>query len=168
MSLIVQTVDEDDQPIGQADKQDAWELGLRHRYVRVMVENGEGEILLQHRSALKELFPERWDNSAAGHVDPGETYLAAAYRKLEAGLGITNVELQEIGKYESDETWKEHHLKRFTQVYRLRYDAMPQTLEDLEVDDARWFTLEEIKKLIQNHPESVSDGLGQVISKYYS
>lgn len=168
MSLIIQTVDEEDQPIGEASKQEAWEQGLRHRYVRVMIENSEGEILLQHRSPLKELFPDRWDNSASGHVDPGESYLAAAHRKLEEGLDITNVELEEIGHYASDETWKQHRLKRFTQVYRLRYDDMPESLKDVEVDDARWFTLDEIKKLIRDHPESVSDGLGQVIDKYYS
>jgi isopentenyl-diphosphate delta-isomerase type 1 len=168
MSAPIQIVDDQDRPIGQASKQEAWAQGLRHRVVRIMVENDQGEILLQHRSPTKDTFPNCWDNSAAGHVDAGEDYLPAAYRELQEELGISGVQLQEIGRYESDETWQGHRLKRFTRVYRLRYNDTPANLEEGTIDGVRWMTTDEIKKLVTEHPDEVADGLRQVIERYYA
>ncbi|HWZ66028.1 MAG TPA: NUDIX domain-containing protein [Patescibacteria group bacterium] len=168
MSAPIQIVDEDDNPIGQATKQEAWAKGLRHRIIRIMIENDDGKLLLQHRSPTKDIFPNCWDNSSAGHVDVGEDYLTAATRELTEEIGITNAQLQKVGFYDSDETWKDHRFKRFTQVYRLRYNTTPQKLETGKVDGVQWFTLDEIKTLIKEHPDKVTDGLRQVIDKYYS
>ncbi len=168
MSAPIQIVDEQDRPVGQATKQEAWAQGLRHRIVRIMIENDRGEVLLQHRTPTKDIFPNCWDNSVAGHVDVGEDYLAAALRELREELGIGGVKLEEIGHYASDETWWEHRFKRFTYVYRLRYNAMPTKLEEGKVDDVQWKRIDDAKKLAKEHPNEVTDGLRQVLEKYYA
>jgi len=168
MSAPIQIVDEQDRPTGQATKQEAWAQGLRHRVIRIMIENDRGEILLQHRSPTQDIFPNCWDNSAAGHVDAGEDYLTAALRELKEELDIDGVRLEEIGNYASDETWWEHRLKRFTHVFRLRYNITPTKLETGKVDNVKWMAVEGVKKLVREHPNEVSDGLRQVIEKYYS
>lgn len=45
------------------------------------------EIVLQRRAATKDVWPGRWDASAAGHVRFGETELEAA-REIEEELGV--------------------------------------------------------------------------------
>ena len=47
------------------------------------------ELLLQKRSAQKDSFPGLYDISAAGHLDPGEDFAAAARRELAEELGVT-------------------------------------------------------------------------------
>ncbi len=168
MSAPIQIVDEQDKPAGQATKQEAWAQGLRHRVIRIMIENDRGELLLQHRSPTKDIFPNCWDNSAAGHVDAGEDYITAATRELQEELGIEGVELKEIGDYASDETWWEHRFKRFTHVYRLHYNQTPTKLEEGKIDNVIWMPLDKVKKLVKEHPNEVSDGLRQVIDKYYA
>lgn len=98
---LIQIVDEHDNPVGQASKAEMWRDGLWHRVVRIMAVRKDGAILLQKRAPTKQPFPNCWDNSAAGHVDAGEDYLAAAKRELMEELGLQNVSLEEVGAYTS-------------------------------------------------------------------
>jgi len=102
MSGLIQIVDENDQPVGSATKQEAWDKGLIHRIVRIMLVNDKGEFLLQRRHPKKDIYPNCWDSSVAGHVDAGEDYDTAAKRELEEELGVTNVELATLGTYFGD------------------------------------------------------------------
>lgn len=71
-------------PIAQARRQP-----LRHRVVLVMLHDAEGRVYLQKRAATKHLHPGRWDLSATGHVQAGESREDAALRELREELGIT-------------------------------------------------------------------------------
>ena len=79
-----------DRVIGIATRAEVHRRNLWHRAVHVFVWNQAGQLLLQQRSAAKDTFPGRWATSCAGHVDAGETYLAAARREVreELGLGV--------------------------------------------------------------------------------
>ena len=46
------------------------------------------QVLVQRRSFKKDSYPGLLDISAAGHLDPGETYENGAYRELEEELGV--------------------------------------------------------------------------------
>jgi len=167
MSAPIAIVNDDDEIIGSATKQQAWEQGLLHRVVRIMIHNKAGQILLQHRTPTKDIFPDCWDNSSAGHVDAGEDYDDAAYRELEEELGIRGVTLKPIGLYRSDETWQGHRFNRFSKCYVATMEALPKKLEAGKVDDARWFSLDEVKQMVAGQPDSVTDGLRQVVERYY-
>jgi isopentenyldiphosphate isomerase len=165
VSAPIQIVDEDDKPVRAATKQEAWEQGLLHRVVRIMIENSKGELLLQMRAPDKDIFPSCWDDSSAGHVDAGEDYDVAAYRELEEELGITGQKLEEVGKFRSNETIDSNIYNRFAKVYRLKLDIRLSDLrlEQGKVTAARWFTVDEVKALVKEHPEQVTDGLRQVV-----
>ena len=60
-----------------------------------------------------------------------------------------------------------HHFKRFVRCYAAVNDVLPTKLEQGKVDDARWFSLDEVRALIHDHPDQVTDGLKQVIERYY-
>ena len=69
-------------PRGEVHKNGDW-----HGSVHIWVFDGE-EVLLQKRSADKDVFPNFIDASCTGHIDPGETPEEAALRELSEELGI--------------------------------------------------------------------------------
>lgn len=161
-------VDEQDNPVGEAGMLDAWEQGLIHRIARVMVEDDKGRILLQKRAASMKLYPNCWDNSAAGHVDTGESNDIAAARELKEELGLVG-DLEEAGSYFTSAQQDDKILRRFNHVYKVVVGASDKiTLQSEEVSEARWFTLEEIKTLIEEHPNQVTDGLIDTVGRFYS
>jgi isopentenyl-diphosphate Delta-isomerase len=73
--------------------------GSLHRAFSVLLFDGGGRTLLQQRAAAKTRFPLRWANACCGHPAPGEAVTVAAARRLQEELGITDVELSEVGVY---------------------------------------------------------------------
>ncbi len=163
----IQIVDKNDNPTGGATKPEAWKKGLIHRIVRIIVENSKGEILLQKRSSNMQLFPDCWDQSASRHVDKGESYEDAAKRELSEEIGVTDRDLTEIGKYYSESAFEWRQLNRFTRVYKVVLDKKPQNLGAEEVVEVKWFTPNKAKMLVKNHPDRVTDGLRQVLERFY-
>lgn len=85
---LFDVVDEADQVIGQATRQEVHERGLLHRAAHVFVTNSRGELLVQQRSSTKDSYPLHWTSSASGHLDAGESYLEAAGRELREEIGL--------------------------------------------------------------------------------
>ncbi len=82
------TWDDGGVPLGLVPRSRVHRLGLWHRAANVLLFRSSGLLLLQQRSATKDVCPDRWDLSAAEHLKPGETYLAGAQRGLEEELGL--------------------------------------------------------------------------------
>ena len=61
--------------------------GDHRTVVHLCVFNSSGELLVQRRSAEKVSYPLRWDVTAAGAVDAGETSRQAAERELREEMG---------------------------------------------------------------------------------
>ncbi len=85
---VFDVVDEDDEVVGQATRGEVHARGWRHRAIHIFIFNAAGELFLQKRSPWKDRHPNAWDSSAAGHLDAGETYAAAARRELREELGL--------------------------------------------------------------------------------
>jgi isopentenyl-diphosphate delta-isomerase type 1 len=85
---VLEIVDSEDRVIGTATRREIHEKGLCHRAVHIFVFNSQGEMFIQRRSAEKDRHPLKLDSSAAGHVDPGESYETTARRELGEELGI--------------------------------------------------------------------------------
>jgi isopentenyldiphosphate isomerase len=87
-------VDDHDRVIGTAPRRECHgNPALVHRAVHVLVVNAAGELLLQLRSASKDIQPGRWDTSVGGHLEPGESYYAAALREMHEELGLSGLPL---------------------------------------------------------------------------
>jgi isopentenyldiphosphate isomerase len=91
-------VNEADEVIGQTRRSEAhrnpW---LIHRSVQALIFNHAGELLLQRRSASKDLFPGYWCASASGHVASGDDYATTAAREVGEELGVA-LDLACLGK----------------------------------------------------------------------
>jgi isopentenyldiphosphate isomerase len=87
---IFDLVDLEDQVIGRVRRGDAHRDPTRiHRSVQILVVARDGRLLLQRRSATKDLFPGYLCASACGHVGSGEDYLTTARREIVEELGIS-------------------------------------------------------------------------------
>lgn len=166
--LPVQVVDATDLPLRGARKQEVWSKGLRHRVIRIMLEDEQGSILLQKRVSTKELFPDCWDNSVAGHVDEGEDYLTAAKRELSEEIGLKGVNLTEIKHYTSDGTYKHRILKRWTTFYKA---TIPRStvleLKKDEVSEVRWVSREKLSEMVTKQQSIIADGLAEAYDILY-
>lgn len=94
-------VDENDQQIGVMDKVEAHRgEGKRHRAISVFLFNEQDELLIQQRSNKKIVGAGQWANTCCGNVRPNETYQECALRRLSEELGITDVKIRSIYKFE--------------------------------------------------------------------
>lgn len=78
-----------------------------------------------------------------GHVFEGETPEAAAQREIEEETGLSGEVLREL---ETIEYWfraGRTRIHKFVDLYLLRYLSGEVVPQEAEVDDARWFPLDE-------------------------
>ncbi len=161
-------VNEADEPIGSALKREAQQEGLIHRISEVMVEDPAGRILLQKRADGLETNPGHWTTSVGGHVDEGEDYLEAAIREMAEEIGLSGVELKEIGSYRKHSMYEWRHFNRFYKVFKVV--VPPDTEfhpEPAEVSEVRWFKLADIRQMIETHPDQCTSGIIEVINRFY-
>lgn len=146
-------VDKDDNVIGFGSREDALRKGIVHRVVRIYLFNFKGELLIQKRSKSVS-SPEKWDQSAAGHVDEGEDYAFAAYRETKEEIGVTNVELTEIGKFYTEEFGEKGTIRRFNTIYKGVYDGEIKFNE--EVSEVKWIKPSLLEEWMLKSPKNFS------------
>lgn len=88
MSHSVVLVDEDDRPVGTAEKLRAHTEGWLHRAFSVFVFDATGRLLLQRRTATKYHSGGLWSNTCCSHPQPGEAPLEGAHRRLFEEMGF--------------------------------------------------------------------------------
>jgi isopentenyldiphosphate isomerase len=97
---LLEAFDEDGNLIGLFPRRECHRnKALAHKAVHILVFNEEGSMILQKRSAKKDLYPLMWDTSVGGHLEPKETYLEAALRECGEELGITPSPLIRLYNY---------------------------------------------------------------------
>jgi isopentenyldiphosphate isomerase len=139
-------VDEHDTVIGAEHMMEAMKKGLIRRAARVYVFNESGQLLIQQRSE-KVMKPLLLDQSAAGHVDIGETYEQAAYRELKEELGLDGLKLTLV------ET-----SYRTTNFYNAIYKVVIPDDAEINFDPGElkqviWYNIEDLDREIKASPE---------------
>jgi len=88
MEHAVVLVDEDDQPLGSAEKLRAHTEGWLHRAFSVFIFDPAGRLLLQRRTVDKYHSGGLWSNTCCSHPQPGEAPLDGAHRRLTEEMGF--------------------------------------------------------------------------------
>ena len=159
--------DENDVQIGVGTREEAWAKGLYVRVVRAILRDESGRILSQHRSPTKKSYANCWTDSASGHVDEGESYNFAMSRELNEELGIES-ELRFIGKFPTTDKIGEYTICEFNAIYEGIINSSTHfKLEEGEVTEAEWFTIDELKELIAKDPTNFTLGFREAIKLYY-
>ena len=134
--------------------------GLRHRTVHVWVFNGEGKILFQLRSHLKENNPNLLDTSCAGHISAGDTSKNAAIRELREELGLNkspeDLEFLFVAIHENALNGGTYIDNEYYDTYRTSVtdeEAAHLVPQPGEVDDFVWMTRDEFFAMRAKNPE---------------
>jgi len=157
---LMDVCDENNNIVGQKMKSLILSKGLWHRTARLFVYNPNGEILIQLRSANKDLYPNRWDVGAAGHVSAGESYEDAAIREAGEELGMffqkNDLELLQIDKYEGG--YGKFTEKVFAATYLVRFEGGLDkfALQEKEVQELKFIFADDLAVDVKNYPEKYS------------
>ncbi|MBK8475180.1 MAG: NUDIX domain-containing protein [Opitutaceae bacterium] len=142
-------VDEEDRVVGAAPRREVHARGLLHRAVHALVFDSAGRVLLQKRSAAKDMYPNQWAASASGHVDRGEDYDTAIVREMgeELGIVVTEVPARLCRILACEDTGRE-----FVWVYSCRHDGPVRPKED-EISEVVWRLPQEVDRWVGERPE---------------
>lgn len=143
---ILEIVDSHDTVIGTATRGEIHRMGFLHRAVHMFVFNPAGEVYIQRRSGSKDRHPGKLDSSAAGHVDPGETYAETAIRELQEELGI-EAEVKEILRVPASEQTDNEHVVLFEVVTESEPAPNPE-----EIQWGAFMSPEQVTKLMDQSP----------------
>ena len=69
---------------------------LPHRCAYILVFNSRGELYVQKRTVIKDIYPGYWDPAAGGVMQVGESYEESAAREVGEELGVRGVELRPL------------------------------------------------------------------------
>jgi 8-oxo-dGTP pyrophosphatase MutT (NUDIX family) len=105
----------------------------------------EGQLLLVHRSPNRPVYPNVWD-LAGGHMEPGETELAALARELDEELGVqiepgSAIQLCRLQVGRGEES------VHFSAWIVGEWAGAPRNAAPEEHDEIRWFRPEEVPPL---------------------
>ena len=146
-------VTEDDKEIiGRASREECHgNPSLIHRAVRIMLFHPDGRLLLQKRSVRKKVQGGKWDAAVGGHVSCGESISDAVKRELEEEIGVTLKEGEEISFFYTIKVRNDFESENITS-FRLTHSG-PFVMQEDEVDELEFFSLEELKELLASSPE---------------
>jgi isopentenyl-diphosphate delta-isomerase len=165
----VVVVDENNNEIGSAMLTEVWQKGLYHRGVSMFIVDTDERMLLQLRSSHVGVYPNCWDQAAAGHVDEGFSYDESAKNELAEELGLDNISLETLGTVLSHNVLDDGRI--INQFERVYIGHVPRdvalTLEPEEVAEVRWFTSAELTAEIAEHHEKFTPGLLTALKKYF-
>ncbi len=144
---LLEVVDEYDRIIDIAARRQIHAEGLMHRAVYIFLFNEAGAIYVQRRSADKDRHPLTLDSSAAGHVDPGESYRVAATRELLEELGVTGALTEQLKIAASTLTDNEHVV-----LYTIVSSVEPRPNPE-EILSGEFVAADELTRRMESRPE---------------
>ena len=116
----------------------------------------------------KDTFAGMWTVAASGHVDEGETWVEAALRETREEIGIS-ASLKLVGDFIFKNDEGDKKIRQIIYVYEGVIDsAMQFALEKDEVEDIKWYGLDELKFLMQETPDKFTPSFRETISRFYS
>lgn len=145
-------VDEQDNPVGTAEKMEAhFNGGQLHRAFSVFIFNHRGQMLLQQRALQKYHSGGLWTNACCSHPAPGEETAAAALRRLREELGFTTPVKKVFDflyKADFDNGLTEHE---FDHVFVGQYEGAILFNEE-EVMDYCYVTHDQLRQSLRDEP----------------
>ena len=152
MEFVV-LVDEQDNPIGKMEKQQAHIEGLLHRAFSIFIFNSEKKLLLQKRASSKYHCGGLWTNSCCSHPRENENIQDAANRRLAEEMGM-QCSLKPIFTFmyraEFDNGLIEHE---FDHVFFGESDQNPK-INPEEVETYRYIAMENLQQEVKEFPQN--------------
>ena len=137
---IVMVVDGENRPVAEQPRHRVRSENLRHRATYIFVFDRRGRVLVQRRTAVKDIYPGYFDLAAGGVVAAGESYEECAEREAEEELGIRGTVLEP----KLDLYYEDARNRCFGRAFTCVHDG-PFTLQPEEVESVAFRTVDEIE-----------------------
>ena len=113
-----------------------------YRVSALLIENSKWEFLLAQRKFTKKNNPGQWTFSVAGTIEKWETYDSNIKKEIEEEIWIYDLKYKKIFR---KRIWNKHNY--YCQFYKaiLDKDLDYFKIQEEEVENIRWFSVEEIK-----------------------
>jgi isopentenyl-diphosphate Delta-isomerase len=149
--MKVPIVSTSDEIIGYKERE---ELDLDKDIVRsasLWITNNKGQVLLAQRKFTKRTDPGKWAEAVGGTVDDEDSYEETVYREAEEELGIKGVEFT-LGPKQFVQGPPNSY---FVQWYYVTLDWPIEKFipQESEVEQVTWWSLDDLRNDIKNHPE---------------
>ena len=136
---IVIVVDGDNRPVAELPRRRVRAGNLPHRATYVFVFDRQGRLLVQRRTAIKDLYPGFCDLAAGGVVAAGESYEQCAEREAAEELGIRDTTLTP----RFDFHYRDEHNCCFGRIFTCVHDG-PFILQPEEVESVSFHAVDEV------------------------
>jgi len=129
--------------------------GLLHRGFSVYVFDDSRRLLLQKRSARKQLWPGYWSNSCCSHPRPEESSEEAAHRRMGEELGLS-IPLRYLFQFQYQEKFADVGSENeICSVFTGRHQGSI-TSDREEIEDWMFVDIEELDVRLRRDPEIYS------------
>lgn len=152
MSSPVVLVDDEDRPLGTAEKRRAHQKGWLHRAFSAFVFDARGRLLLQKRAPNKYHSGGLWSNTCCSHPFPNEEPIDGARRRLSEEMGFDcplSAAYQQRYQLPVGDDLVEHE---FDHVFVGRAAAPEIHPAPAEVSDWAWVHLETLREDVRVQP----------------
>ena len=170
MSEILDVVNDQDEVIGQAERDEVHRIGLVCRLAYVCFYTANREIILQKRSITKKNDPGKLTTTVSGHVASGQDYLEAAVRETleETGVEIEANDLTAMGIVRADYVQGDYLSNAMRGLFSYQFDGNVSDLKVEDGDGAGFVTLpiEELEKQLDTEPEKFATVLTDKVGRY--
>ena len=113
---------------------------IQHPVVHLHVFNSQGDLYLQKRPEWKDIQPGKWDTACGGHVDLGESIVAALHREVGEELGILTFTPTFVARYVFESSCE----RELVHVHTCVYDGVI-TPSNKELSQGRFWTASELE-----------------------
>jgi len=143
--MRIPVVNEQDEIIGYKERDNRNPNDLV-RATGLWITDKEGNILLAQRAFTKMHDPGLWGPAVGGTVEEDETYDSNIIKEAEEEIGLININFNFISKV--------HVYNCIAQIYTAVVDRDYKFVkQDEEVENIKWFSRDELKKLLEEKPE---------------
>lgn len=153
--MRIPIVDENDNIIEYRNRNDR-DFNAIYRVSSLWITNSKNEILLARRAWNKNHDPGKWGPAVAGTVEEGETYKSNIIKEAEEELGLKDIKPTLGAKLRKKIKWN-----YFTQQFHLVLDKdiSEFKIQKDEVAEVKWFSKEELRKQLREHPDDFLKGI---------
>lgn len=158
-------VDQEDRPLGEAEKMMAHQQALLHRAVSVFIFNSERKMLLQKRALGKYHSPGLWTNAACTHPQPGEETIAAARRRLKEEMNLWVEDLTPLFHFIYHDVLDDHLSEHELDYVFVGFSDVSPTPNPEEVADYHYMDVGELLRSVDAEPQKYTVWFKRIVER---
>ena len=159
--MLIDQVDDHDQPVRSIPRSSVFSVKAGFRVSHVFVFNESRQLLLQRTAQNRERHPGHWGSSVAAYLFSGEDYVSAAQRRFREELGITDFDIQLIGKT----AMKDEGCTKFISLFTTTSNG-PFQFDRNHIEELQFVSLPQIGEMLRTRERKFTPTFAHVLDLY--